>query len=249
MEAFTLDCSLFLDDNDLYNNNNTAGGGYRHVTDKLIPSRITTTTTDTKTNDTTNDDGSDNDDHPKEDMLLLFDSFTGLLDSITGALVYGTRHYAVTGEVYEGPFHNNSGAIRHGTDAIMKQMRLSYCQQQQTNDTTTDDDALLLQEITNTTTTTVVLCTFVGTFVNDEPTEGTLVVSSDNCSLWYQGPLQNRKFHGPNGTLWNKEQQYRHVGSFEQGVFHGWGRHVQNNTTNGACCCCCCCYDFVIRIG
>lgn len=45
----------------------------------------------------------------------LFDTFTGIIDGISGEILHGTREYVLTGEVYEGAFCNG---LRHGKQIL-----------------------------------------------------------------------------------------------------------------------------------
>lgn len=197
MEAFSLDCSF----DDLDNNRHQDTGGYRRVEKKPIPSR-------------------------KEDGAIIpdaFDYFTGMIDAVTGAPVYGICHFTQTGETYEGSFYvrrENHSPIRHGSDASVSNMKLPTPQK-----AVIEEDNIF--EITS---NDMKNANFWGTYVNDEPTEGTLTTET----LYYQGPWKRKKFHGQNGDLVIKPRQYRYLGEFQEGLFHGWGRETSaSNSDNG----------------
>lgn len=131
----------------------------------------------------------------------LTDTFTGLIDAFTGELIQGTREYVLTGEVYEGPFQNGK---RHGNGAIVKNVYLPY------------KSFTSLPQVTKG-------ARFFGTYCEDYPIHGTLVVPS---LFTYQGPLVDSRPHGQNGTL-IKPTGYKYEGNFRDGLYHGYGVEVE----------------------
>lgn len=131
----------------------------------------------------------------------LTDTFTGLIDGFTGELVQGTRDYVLTGEVYEGPFQNGK---KHGNGAIVKNVYLPH------------KTFTSLPKVTKG-------ARFYGTYLEDSPSHGTLVVPS---LFTYQGPLLESRPHGENGTL-IKPSGYKYEGSFRNGLYHGFGVEVE----------------------
>jgi len=158
-----------------------------------------------------------------DDCHELKDVFTGIIDAFTGFLISGTRKYILTGEVYEGPFRNN---LRHGNGAIVRNIYLPQ------NSISTGSLSSLPNINTNTNTNTTRMARnhdaaipkFYGTFHNDAPSHGTLVVPS---LFTYQGPLQKSRPHGENGTL-IKPSGYKYEGSFRHGLFHGMGVEIES---------------------
>jgi hypothetical protein len=142
------------------------------------------------------------------DCHELKDSFTGLIDGITGELVSGIREYILTGEIYEGPFRHG---LRHGNGAIVRNIYLPQ------NSIATGSMTSLPKTHAN------VVPKFYGTFYNDAPTHGTLVVPS---LFTYQGPLLDLRPHGDNGIL-IKTTGYKYEGSFRKGLFHGTGIEIE----------------------
>jgi hypothetical protein len=158
-----------------------------------------------------------------DDCHELKDVFTGLIDAITGFLISGTREYILTGEIYEGPFRNN---LRHGNGAIVRNIYLPQ------NSISTGSLSSLPNINTNTYSSTSAarkhdagIPKFYGTFHNDAPSHGTLVVPS---MFTYQGPLQQSRPHGENGTL-IKPSGYKYEGSFRYGLFHGMGVEIESS--------------------
>lgn len=141
-----------------------------------------------------------------------FDSFTGLIDAVTGEPLHGVRHYSVTGELYEGKFRNNG--IRHGPGAIVKNIALPPCREAVPE---------LLGELAGADSPHSNLsfqrANFFGTFWNDKPSFGTLVTDT----YTYRGHFRDGRFHGTDGELVHSDG-YRYKGEFQEGLFHGMGR-------------------------
>ncbi len=143
----------------------------------------------------------------------LSDRFTGMIDAVTGELVHGKRKYILTGEIYEGPFCR--GNLRHGDGAIVQNL---YIPRNNMNESS-------LPVITSESQ-------FYGSFRNDKPHYGTLVVSSQGLGFTYHGPFVSSKPHGQNGTL-VKPSGYKYVGDFAKGRFNGNGVEYEEKHVGG----------------
>ena len=144
-----------------------------------------------------------------QEKYELKDIFTGLIDSINGELVSGVREYVLTGEIYEGPFVNNK---RHGSGAIVKNVYLPK-------------NSIAIGQMSSLPQISQSEAKFYGSYQNDEPSHGTLVVPN---LFTYQGPLRCSKPHGEGGCL-IKPCGFKYEGSFKDGLFHGYGIELDGN--------------------
>ena len=142
----------------------------------------------------------------------LSDTFTGMIDAVTGELLHGKREYIITGESYEGPF---CGGMRHGEGAIVTNPYLSAYSTKESS----------LPIITS-------QSRYYGSYLNDRPHHGTLVISSQGLGFSYHGPFLNSRPHGDNGTL-VKPSGYKYVGGFKNGLFHGHGIETEESHIGG----------------
>jgi len=180
----------------------------------------------------------------------ICDTFTGIMDAITGEPLNGTRYYVLTGEIYEGPFAY--GGRRHGEGAIVRNVyrppapsistlikkkgRSSSFDYSDEEDMAGDEEEELWkklkdQTLTEPRPTTNELTTesnakFYGSYQNDQPAHGTLVTSTHT----YRGPFHNHLYHGDNCTL-VRSDGYQYEGEFKNGLFHGMGKEVEAKTT------------------
>lgn len=138
----------------------------------------------------------------------LFDVFTGIIDGISGELLHGTREYVLTGEIYEGAFCNG---LRHGDGAIAKNVFLP--------------SKSIGSNGAGSISSTKYNIKFYGSYQNDSPHRGTLVISS---LLTYQGPMLDSRPHGSDGTL-IKSSGYKYEGNFRHGHYHGYGTETEQN--------------------
>jgi len=137
--------------------------------------------------------------------LVLHDSFSGIIDGISGNLLHGTRSYILTGEEYEGPFCNN---IRHGEGAIVKNVYLPFAR----SNTVGDEGPR-----------------FYGTYRNDSPYDGTLVVPG--CYT-YHGLFLNSRPHGERATI-VRSSGLKYEGGFRHGQYHGHGIETETAVGGG----------------
>ena len=135
----------------------------------------------------------------------LKDTFTGLIECVTGNLVQGNRYFILTGERYEGPFRNG---VRHGNGAIVKNVYLPHYNSLSSLPKIKGESAR-----------------FYGSYDEDSPSHGTLVVPA---LFTYQGPLRDSRPHGRNGTL-VKPSGYKYEGGFRNGLYHGFGVEHEAN--------------------
>jgi len=145
-----------------------------------------------------------------------FDTFTGIIDGVTGEPLHGVRHYSLTGEEYEGKFKFNG--IRHGEDAIVKNIALPPPREVFPDllvDSLEDSGRNNQQEAGSG------KANFFGTYKNDEPSSGNLVTGT----YIYRGSFVNGYFHGGKGEL-IRPNGYHYLGDFQEGLFHGMGREI-----------------------
>lgn len=142
-----------------------------------------------------------------------FDTFSGIIDGVTGKPLYGTRIYILTGEVYEGPFENGK---RHGDSAIVKNIDVPKVDPQ-----LPQEFSELSGNNVQVTNLSFLKANFFGSYVDDEPFHGTLVTDSFS----YRGSFLNGKFSGIRGELVHSSG-YRYEGEFQEGFFHGTGREI-----------------------
>mmetsp|Transcript_18307 Transcript_18307/g.27114 ORF Transcript_18307/g.27114 Transcript_18307/m.27114 type:complete len:432 (-) Transcript_18307:7-1302(-) len=196
MEAFA-DTSFEFDGgglNSSYDRNNDSfhpGGGVpvREVKDKKIPSRENSVVVKNK-----------------------FDTFSGIIDGVSGEPMKGVRHYSLTDEIYEGKFQFNG--LRHGEGAIVKNIYLPAPRE------VIPDFPDLLCDVPEDRASHV-KANFFGTYLHDQPSFGNLVTES----FIYRGPFLNGHFHGGKGELIHPNG-YKYVGDFEEGLFQGMGREI-----------------------
>mmetsp|Transcript_18964 Transcript_18964/g.31439 ORF Transcript_18964/g.31439 Transcript_18964/m.31439 type:complete len:897 (+) Transcript_18964:125-2815(+) len=147
-----------------------------------------------------------------------FDIFTGIIDLVTGEPLHGVRHYSLTGELYEGKFRSHG--LRHGDGAIVKNITLPPPREAIPE---------LMGEFVNVDSPHSNLsykrANFFGTYVNDEPSFGTLV--TDTYS--YRGHFVRGRFHGLTGELIHSDG-FTYKGEFQEGLFHGMGREIEPAT-------------------
>ena len=141
-----------------------------------------------------------------------FDLFTGIIDGVTGEPLYGTRHYALTGEIYEGKFR---AGLRHGDSAIVKFIQLPPPMEI----IPSEEIGELAGMATSRTNLSFGRANFFGHYHNDEPSRGLLVTDV----YTYRGSFQNGRFHGLDGELIHSNG-YKYKGEFQDGRFHGMGR-------------------------
>ena len=199
MEAFANDVASEFDFLGLTTNydpttNSFDGGGVpvRHVTERRIPAfdAETNSFSDTK-----------------------FDTFSGIIDGITGYPLHGTRIYTITGEVYEGKF---SQGKRHGDSAIVNHINLPKVAPQLPQESS--ELGINQHQFTN---LSFRKANFFGQYANDEPVYGILVTDSFS----YRGPFVNGTFSGIRGELIHSSG-YTYLGEFQHGCFHGMGREI-----------------------
>lgn len=142
-----------------------------------------------------------------------FDIFTGIIDGVTGEPLYGVRHYAVSGELYEGKFLHSK---RHGDSAIVKNIHIPP--PRETLPSEIEELACVQNPLTN---LSFERANFFGTYSNDEPSHGTLVTDT----FTYRGSFQYGRFHGLDGELIHSNG-FRYKGEFQDGLFHGMGREL-----------------------
>jgi hypothetical protein len=142
----------------------------------------------------------------------LSDTFTGMIDALTGELLHGKRSYILTGETYEGPFFNG---VRHGEGAIVTNFYFpKYSAKESSLPTITSESR------------------YYGSYQNDRPHHGTIVISSQGLGFTYHGPFMNSKPHGENGIL-VKPCGYKYHGGFKNGLFHGHASETEESHLRG----------------
>jgi len=141
----------------------------------------------------------------------LYDSFSGLIDGISGDLLHGTRSYVLTKEIYEGPFQNN---IRHGEGAIVK----NIYQPSPNSVPGVSSPLKVVPEGSR----------FYGEYRNDSPLFGTLVVPG--CCT-YHGYLFESRPHGEGTMIQCSGHKYE--GEFRHGMYHGQGTETETTVTGG----------------
>jgi len=141
----------------------------------------------------------------------LHDTFSGLIDGISGDLIHGTRSYILTKEEYEGPFHNN---MRHGEGAIVKNV---YQPSKNPVPGTPPPSKVGIEG-----------SRFYGTYLNDSPHNGTLVVPG--CCT-YHGFLFESRPHGE-GTI-VQSLGHKYEGGFRHGLYHGHGIETETENSGG----------------
>ena len=140
------------------------------------------------------------------------DTFTGLIDVITGQPLHGTRFYALTGEIYEGPFHPNPhpqfAGKRHGGDAVVQnlwlpdehsggQVPVGIGLIQNRTKSNDGDGSVDASDTTDRQSNVHVGPShkFFGTYENDQPHHGTLITNGHRRKEIYHGPLKNYRPH------------------------------------------------------
>mmetsp|Transcript_10666 Transcript_10666/g.16332 ORF Transcript_10666/g.16332 Transcript_10666/m.16332 type:complete len:891 (+) Transcript_10666:37-2709(+) len=141
-----------------------------------------------------------------------FDTFSGIIDGVSGEPLRGVRHYSLTDEIYEGKFQFNG--LRHGEEAIVKNIVLPA-----PRDVIPDFPDLLCDIPEK--KSSHVKANFFGTYLHDKPSFGNLVTES----FIYRGPFLNGYFHGGKGELIHPNG-YKYIGDFEEGLFQGMGREI-----------------------
>lgn len=133
------------------------------------------------------------------------DLFTGLVDAITGEPLHGRRVYVSTGEIYEGPFHNNK---RHGYGGMNTKSdggkfigRFAY--DKPINGTYITSDF-----------------TYTGSLLEGAAFHGEGGCLAEKNGNIYKGDFVYGVFHGC-GSQCNNEFQYN--GEFSKGERHGVG--------------------------
>jgi len=137
--------------------------------------------------------------------VVLCDTFSGIIDGISGDILHGTRSYILTGEEYEGPFCNN---LRDGEGAIVKNVYLPFIRSK-----------VVPNEVPR----------FYGTYRNDSPYNGTLIIPG--CYT-YHGPFLNSFPHGDDGTIVHSSG-LKYEGSFRDGSHHGQGIETEADFEGG----------------
>jgi len=184
----------------------------RHVTDKMLAAAaplgmLTTQKTTQK--------GGASEQHQVQQHQTRHDTFTGLIDVITGQPLHGTRYYALTGEIYEGPFHPNphpqNAGKRHGRDAVVQNLWLpdehggglvplgiGLVQNRGTKRNDNNDDDTDTDTTGRSSSVSVRQSQshkFFGTYHNDQPHHGTLITHGPSRKEIYHGPLRNYRPH------------------------------------------------------
>ena len=140
------------------------------------------------------------------------DTYTGLIDVITGQPLHGTRFYGLTGEIYEGPFHPSPhpqfAGKRHGRDAVVQNLWLpdDHSGGQvpvgiglvQNRTISNDGDGSADASDTTDRQSNVHVGPshkFFGTYEDDQPHHGTLITNGHRRKEIYHGPLKNYRPH------------------------------------------------------
>lgn len=141
----------------------------------------------------------------------LSDTFTGMIDAVTGELLHGKRSYILTGETYEGPFFNG---VRHGEGAIVTNFYFpKYSAKESSLPIITSESR------------------YYGSYQNDRPHHGTIVISSQGLGFSYHGPFVNSKPHGAGILV--KPCGYKYDGVFKNGLFHGHATETEESHLRG----------------